>query len=273
MFGLDEDWMGRLDLRESFHIGEGLGWVALVKFIVLVIVVAALVYAFARHPTPGFYPAFLTPWGIFFCIWYLGGSLLLTSCKTSDNEPLETASLLVKFTWMVFSLAAVMELCIAVLYWGFVYDPIQDYPISLHNLNVHGICMAITLLQGFLVDRVPVRIKHFVLPFFVGCVYSVWLVIQNAVIKYNPMENDPDDDALYDVIKWRTNASGAAIMIAAVLFGALPVLTIFVWLASLPGRRYLEVMEGGETEDGVLGDDKAIGRQVEQDRQDESVYW
>ena len=154
-----------------------------------------------------------------------------------------------------------MECSVVVLYWTFDFDPERD-TINLNNLNVHGICMIITLLHGFLVDRVPVRIKHFLFTFLAGCLFCGWLAIQNVVLKYNPMDDD-DDDALYDILKWRENTTSAIILSVAVLFGGFPFFTILLWLLSLPGRLYLEILEEG-AEGVVLDYDKAIAK-VEQD--------
>lgn len=248
MFELEEHPIGTLDIRASFHMGRGLSsWVGMVKLLSLALVVAALVYAFLEFPKPSWYPAYLTPWGVFFCTWYLAGSFFLTSCSSADPEntnQFETANILSKFTWVMFSVASVMECSIVVLYWAFDYDPSRN-TLDLNNFNVHGLCGIIVLLQGFLVDRVPIRIKHIVFTFFVGCIFCGWTAIQNLVLKSNPMQDD-DDDALYDVLKWRENPTGAAILSAVVLFGAFPFFTSLLWLMSLPGRRYLEILEGAE---------------------------
>jgi len=131
------------------------------------------------------------------------------------------------------------------MYWIFVYEP--KHALDLSNFAMHGGVALIVLLQGLLVDRVPVRIKHILFSFSIACVYSAWMAIQNLVTKYNPMQDD-DDDALYDVVKWRENTGGAIIMVSIVVFGAVPLFTILVWAISLPGRKYLEVMDGNADE-------------------------
>mmetsp|Transcript_16012 Transcript_16012/g.39217 ORF Transcript_16012/g.39217 Transcript_16012/m.39217 type:complete len:287 (+) Transcript_16012:124-984(+) len=263
MFELEEHPIGTLDIRASFHIGRGISsWVGMLKLVTLVAVVAALVNAFMVFPVPWWYPAYLTTWGVFFCTWYLAGSFFLTACsRSSDDDPentndFESASLLTKFTWLMFSVASVLECGIVVLYWVFDYDP-EKNTINLNNLNVHGICMLIVILQGFLVDRVPMRIKHYVGTLAFGCLLCGWLAIQNVVLEYNPMQDD-DDDALYDIMKWRENPSGAAILSVAVLLGGFPFFTCLLWLISLPGRRYLEILDDGA--EGVVDYSKVAKR-------------
>ncbi|CAJ1927104.1 unnamed protein product [Cylindrotheca closterium] len=251
MFELDEQHprgVLTLDLRASFHMGQGLNsGVGMLKLLSLALVVAALVYAFLQFPVTAWFPAYLTPWGVFFCTWYLAASLFLTTCNYANPENtnhFESASVLTKFAWVMFSVASVVECCIVVVYWAFEYDP-SRHSLNLNNLNMHGICMLIVLLQGFVVDRVPVRIKHMIFTFFIGCLMCGWLAIQNVALKYNPMQDD-DDDALYDVMKWRENPTGAAILSVAILFGAIPLFTSLLWLISLPKRRYLEILDGAE---------------------------
>jgi len=245
IFEVEEHPKGTLDMNESFHIGKGLiTWPGIWKLLSFAIGVASLTYAFLESPHPSFYVAFLTPWGVIFCILYMAASLFLTMFQSSDMDHInhfEKPSPLVKITWILFSVAAVLECVIVVVYWVFVYGPEHD--LNLVNFLMHGGVALLVWFQGLLVDRVPVRIKHMSAAFLIGCVYSAWLAIQNLVTKYNPMQDD-DDDALYDVIKWRENTTGAIIMIAIVLFGAIPFFTILLWAISLPGRKYLEIMDG-----------------------------
>lgn len=61
-------------------------------------------------------------------------------------------------------------------------------------------------------------------------------------MKYNPHQDD-DDDALYDAMKWRTKTTNAIIQTVLVIFVAVPLFHVLLWMASLPGRRYLSTPE------------------------------
>jgi len=246
-----------LDINASFHIGRGIrSWVGAIKLLTFFISIASLVYGFAVHPYPFWYPVFLTHWGVVFCIMYLGGSFLLTTRSSSECNSVE-ATRLVKFTWLFYSVAAVMGCCIAVLYWAFVFKP-STHSINLNNCMTHGGCLLIVLLQGLLVDHVPLRIKHnFVGTFAIACVYASWLALQNLVVKYNPME-DADDDALYDAIKWRENTVPTIILTAGVLFVAIPLFTILLWTLSLPGRKYVNTLDGSHDQKESTSQDDSM---------------
>jgi len=250
MFEVEEHPKGTLDIRESFHVGKGLvscpgTW----KLLSLAIGVASVTHAFLSFPHPSFYVAFLTAWGGIFCILYLGASFFLTMSSNLDHtNHFERTTPLVKITWILFSVAAVLECVVVAMYWIFVYEPEHDLDLS--NFLMHGGVALIVWFQGLLVDRVPVRIKHMSATFLISCLYTAWLAIQNLVTKYNPSQDD-DDDALYDVVKWRENTTGAIIMVTIVLFGAVPLFTILLWAISLPGRKYLEIL-GGNADDGVI---------------------
>lgn len=251
------DSKGTLDINETFHIGRGiLSWVGVLKTITFAISIAVLVYAFYKHPAPSFYPSYLTPWGVVFCIMYLGGSFWLTVFGFPDNSNREQATKLVKFTWMFYSIAAVLGCCIAVLYWGFVWYP--DRGIELNNVMTHGGALCIVLLQGLVVDRVPLRFKHnFTWGTAIALIYLGWLAIHGLVVKYNPVK-DEGEGALYNSVDFDKNPTGALILAGIVVFGAIPLFTTLLWLLSLPGRRYLDEKPMQEEEDYGYGEEGAV---------------
>jgi hypothetical protein len=197
-FSLKEDPLGTLDMPKNFSIGKGyLSIISLLKFGMFGFAIASLGIAFNRHPEPAFYPAFLTPWGVVYCILYLGGSLILATC--SSYSPYR-CNFILKFTWVFFSIAAVQGICIALLYWAFVWYP--DREIHVDNVMTHGGCVLMVLIDGLIINRISLRIKHMLLTILLATLYLIWSLIQNVVWRYNPVHDD-DDDALYDVMKWK----------------------------------------------------------------------
>ena len=64
------------------------------------------------------------------------------------------------------------------------------------------------------------------------------LLQQNTVIQYNP--NDDDDDiAIYDAMRFKKETSWAIIQVVLVVFVAVPIIHLLLWLVSLPARRYI----------------------------------
>jgi len=239
MFGIDEaPHGGQLDIDASFCIGKGFGaLVAEIKLLTFAIAVASLVYAFSIRENPGWYPAYLTPWGVFFGVLQLGGSFVLTAFFSAEHiyDP-EKANALVKLTWLLYSVAGVLGFTITLLFWLLVYDSKNDYMLA--KVMNHGGVALIVVIQGLFLDKVPMRLKHIVFSDGVAVIMATWLALQNTVVRYNP-DHDDDDDALYDTMKWRTKTTGAIIQVVLVVFVAVPVVHILLWLASLPKRRYL----------------------------------
>jgi MFS family permease len=255
-FGLKEEPFGTLDMPKNFSVGKGfLSIISLLKFCMFGFAIASLGIAFHRRPEPAFYPAYLTPWGVVYCILYLGGSLILATC--SAYSPHRWCNFILKFTWVLFSIAAVQGICIALLYWFFVWHP--DRGIYIDNVMTHGGCLIMVLIDGLIINRIPLRIKHMLLTTLLAALYLTWSVIQNVVWRYNPVHDD-DDDALYDVMKWREETTSAIILIAIILLGAIPLLTSLLWFVSLPGRHYendVPANDGNKssTDDEELGAD------------------
>jgi len=250
MFGLEEKPNGKLDLQDTFHIDKGLcSSEGIFKLILLVANLAMWVQGWVAYPL--FFPAFLTSWGNFFAILYQSGSLLLTtkpcslfnSNAANDNDNEISVTRLVKFTWVCFPLSSVIGCLSTALYW--TYRPMMNLgsnSIVLSDVTAHGGVLIILLLQGLLLDRVPIRLKHsaFIGIFFV--LYKAWLVIQNNVIEYNPFDDD-DDDALYDAFGWKKDVGTAVSNTLITAFLIVPFFIILLWGLSLPGRRYLETSD------------------------------
>mmetsp|Transcript_32507 Transcript_32507/g.78903 ORF Transcript_32507/g.78903 Transcript_32507/m.78903 type:complete len:291 (+) Transcript_32507:193-1065(+) len=234
MFSIDERPHGKLDLKETFQMGKELrSAVGTFKFVSLLTTLASLAHVWAVHPVPMFLLAYLTIWGAFFSICYLLGSLLLTICSPSSLANTQP-NRLVKFTWMLYSVSSTLECFTTVLYWA--GRPADMGPITLGDVTMHCVVLAILLVQGFLVDRIPLRLKHTGPTILVSLFYTAWLVLQNVVFQYNP-EDDDDDDAIYDAIRWREDTI-LALILSLVALVSLLFFAILLWALSLPGRRY-----------------------------------
>jgi hypothetical protein len=108
------------------------------------------------------------------------------------------------------------------------------------------VCVLV-LIDGLMVNRVPVRLKHFPVVFVMTLLYLIWSIIQNLVVENNPNFDD-DDDALYDVLSWKKDPKSAAIVAVIVLMVVSPTIFMIVWGISLCSRRYVEP-EGEEQEE------------------------
>ncbi|CAJ1941119.1 unnamed protein product [Cylindrotheca closterium] len=255
MFRIDELPIGRLDLQETFQTGKALrSSVGIFKLISLLIASGFLVHILITDQEPLFYPAYLTAWGLFFSICYLAGSLRLTASSSSSPSDETSATRLVKFTWLLFSMSSVLECVITLLYWGF--RPSSTGPVRVADVTTHGCIGVVVLMQGLLVDHIPLRLKHSSATALFAFIYIVWTVLQNVVIQYSPFDDDEsDDDAIYGSFRWRRDTTTSLMLSLFAVFVVIPFFTILVWALSLPGRRYLDKPDEGsvmEETDDVL---------------------
>jgi hypothetical protein len=238
-----EDHNGTLDIDQSFATSEQRNWAIIaIKFILWGLTVATLIRSWSKLDYPGFYLAFLSHWSMVYASLYMTLSFLLTL----GVKP----SWLMKSTWILFSIAAVHEMAVVLLFWTLDYDPANGPP-SYNTIMVHGGVMALVMIDGLIVNRVPVRLKHTIVTMCFSLLYITWSVLQNTVYQYNPCNDDEaDDDAIYDVLKWRENTAKAVIISCIVVFFILPLFSTIVWGLSLGHRRYKPTEETDE-EKGV----------------------
>lgn len=266
LFGIHE-LDGTLDVNRSFQIGRGLlSWVGIAKASALSVAVATLAYAFSKEDFPAFYPAYLTPWGVFFIILELLGSFLLTACAPLSATP----NILVKLTWAMHNVSCVIGCCITFLFWSLVYDPDDESFVLPVTIMVHGGVLLIAVSQGILVDRVPFRLKHGSFSALMAALLSGWLALHDTTVRYNPDAADSgrDDDSLYGAIRWREETTDAIVKTVLVIFVAVPVFAFLLWAIHLPGRRYLTL---GNDDDDNDGREKVDEDRRESDAQEKGV--
>ena len=231
-------------MERNFRMGRGIfSFFAGIKLGFLGLTVASLVVDIVSFEYPNYWMAYLTNWSLIYCIVYQIGSLLLTVLKVPsapyDDPNNQPTNSLLKLTWISISLAAVHQICVFVLFWGTVYYP--GYVLTFSNVMLHGGVMSLILLDGLVMNRTPVRLKHLVLNMVMAILYALWSILQNTVCRCNPYaeEEDKDDDAIYDVMRWREEPAIAIGSFLILLLVVLPLLQIFLWAVSLPGRHYL----------------------------------
>eukprot|EP00980_Cylindrotheca_fusiformis_P014974 scaffold4099_cov98-Cylindrotheca_fusiformis.AAC.3 len=242
LWGIEEPTVGTLDMARNFNLGKGfLHWISVVKLAFVSVVVATLAIGFAwRDSHPAFYFAYLTMWGVTWCNVYLIGSLILALFYPSSFSQTKhdgcCHNFVLKLTWTFFSVAAVQGVAIVIVYWALLWSP--DWGVDYNNTMSHGGCWLLVMIDGLIINRIPLRIKHMLFTVLLALCYVTWSVLQNVVWRYNPGDDD-DDDAVYDVLKWRVETGSAVGLVCILILVALPIITSIIWLVSLPGRFYL----------------------------------
>lgn len=122
-----------LDIERTFAPRPHLLFVG-IKFACAIWFLASLVVATLEYnPTPGFFYAFLSAWGLVFSVLYfvcsfMSAAVLAFHPRGEDKEALTGKSgILIKTTWTLFSLTFPFELVITVLFWVLVYDGYISY--------------------------------------------------------------------------------------------------------------------------------------------------
>ena len=182
MFELKERGGKVLDLDRLLNIGKGvLSLPFLLKVIFLGVSIYGLVADITHYEHPDFYLAYLTSWTMVHCVTYLTASLLLTilpaSSPSSGNN-----SYLMKFTWLYCSLTVVHGTIVTVLYWGLLYEPGDE--IGHYTVMTHGVVALLCVLNGLVLDRTPIRLKHVFINWVWGLLYLLWNVLHNKVIQH-----------------------------------------------------------------------------------------
>lgn len=140
----------------------------------------------------------------------------------------------IKLMWALYVIAIHSQFMVTLLYWLLVYDGSSViYP----EIYRHGLLLILVMVDGFIINRIPIRLKQVVFIYAYSMAYLVWTLIHFAADLGNPevTDTDPDtnDDALYGVLSWRDNPVGAVILCLILILVGLPLIFILTWALSL----------------------------------------
>jgi uncharacterized membrane protein len=124
------------------------------------------------------------------------------------------------------SLAASSALAVVILFWSLDYDPNRD-TLNYSILMVHGGTLICLLIDGFLINRVPVRLKHFSLALIMAIAFLIWSIIQ-SLVPVNSPNNTEFPYTMYNVLNWRDDPGEAIGYAIATVLVLLP-LFIGMW--------------------------------------------
>jgi hypothetical protein len=84
---------------------------------------------------------------------------------------------------------------------------------------LHGVGVILILIDGFIINRAPLRMKQFVLYETFAVAYTLWSIIFSYSDLTNPWQEAgyQDDDAIYPPLRWKTNTI-SVIVLCAILF-------------------------------------------------------
>jgi len=158
--------------------------------------------------------------------------------QSSSNYDEYKVSKRTLITWLFFTLAAIAQITVTVLFWGLVYT--SGTP-SLFSVLAHGVIFVLVWVDGLVINRIPVRLRHWLelcLPMFVA--YVIWTILQSPLVFEidNPFVND---DRIYPVLDWDEKPLFSLGMVSGLVLVFTPIAHTVLWGLSLAGRRYIDV--------------------------------
>jgi len=154
----------------------------------------------------------------------------------SHYEP----SMPVKIMWFLYFLSVPLELMIAVSYWtqkvlrffNFYATLIvrEDKRLSFEMITIHGIIALMLLIDGNLIARIPLRIKHIAAIEISTILFSIWTIIH----AFSGLGNGIyEGNLLYDVCDWKNRPITTLITFIIIVVVVLPIVFMLAWLLSL----------------------------------------
>ena len=143
---------------------------------------------------------------------------------TSNTSSAVIVCLRIRLTWILFTIAAHVEILLTLLYWVLVHQP-GVTTLRYTTITNHGVICVLVWIDGLVLNRIPIRMKHWMgaaLPFELA--FVVWSILHAKIF--------PNDEALYNVLDWNENWE------AALMYSVISVLPLgfllycLLWMAS-----------------------------------------
>lgn len=226
-------------------------------------VIALMALSIEQTQFESFWLAYLTHWGwtvtVAYFLFSLGTACYFSKCEHADGGGGKVV--LAKITWSLLAIALPGEVIICLLFWFLEFDGTVQYV----SLMLHGIGILLIAIDGFLINRIPLRMKQFVLFEAFAALYLIWNIVFSFSGIGNPYKESgaQDDDAIYSSMRWKTSTSSAVTIAVLVLLVANPILFLLCRAVSrlFPRRLVATETKSGEIELGFsqnLGESEAV---------------
>jgi hypothetical protein len=143
----------------------------------------------------------------------------------------------VKFFWIIFEVAAHLQLLSTFMFWVVVYpQQHSSLPVDYGMFALHGLVLIVVWIDGMLLNRIPVRVKHYFFVLAVDTLYVIWTVIQEAAeIGPTTVEDTSrtNTDAVYITLDWSNDTAQSVFLMIAMLTVIAPLLFTFQYCMSL----------------------------------------
>jgi len=199
-----------------------------------------------------FYMAYAENWCLALSLLYLAMSTF-SSLWFLPKQPVpgeEGVQFHIGLTWSLYPIAVITSGVNILFYWIFIADSNDgavsefDYFAILKN----GGILLLLIIEGQIVNRIPIRWSHLIWAELVLCIYMGWTFVHGMFIDIgNPEISETSDgnEPIYGILNW-TNQDlcfQTALGWLVVLTGVAPAVFFALYVLSLPCRRHLPLPE------------------------------
>lgn len=225
-------------------------WIVLpLRFAFLGLSATTLYFDITQYPTENLwiYCGFFHMWVFIMHVIYQICSFLCCTWDGFTEQPISqngkqllySPGFFVHLTWLFFSVSVNLGLLNVILYWVFLFEGGVGFDIaSFTSIAMNAGVLLVVLTDGFVIGKIPIRIKHVIVVWFVACLYLVWMGIQellglgNGNWAWEDPEDDINDDVLYENIQWKNDPYKSYFYTTLIMFVVVPVLFLLTWFMS-----------------------------------------
>ncbi|KAL3803680.1 hypothetical protein HJC23_003734, partial [Cyclotella cryptica] len=152
-----------------------------------------------------FQMAYFTNWGwIAVCAYFICS---FVAAVRLAKWPRDHTDLLVKATWALFAISLPSQIVVTLMFWLLQYNGSIDYT----SFIMHGAGIVLLLIDGILINRIPLRTKQFYLFEAFVTLYLVWSVAFAYSGLSSPYREE-EDGAIYGWLNWESDTASAVMM-------------------------------------------------------------
>ena len=222
--------------------------VILPKIIFWLLTLLTTIWSWAIADTPSFFLAYLSHWILIYAVIYHSLSLGFSLSK-EENLPPEW---LFKLAWFMFTNTGTDKIIMIIMFWLLGFNELNGF--SFPYYMVHGGVAILMLFQGFFIDQIPVRLRHYPGIAALGVLYLLWTMFHSFVLFENP-DNPDYNGGVYADSTWRDGFIIPTVLSIGIIFVLGPFSFMILWLVSIavvrPGRtrerlfRFVRSVGGG----------------------------
>ena len=239
IFSLQDASGKTMNVEETFHHNSKAIW--FLKFLFVGFATSNLIVSLMQSDNMAFWFAFLTQWGILISTVYLFLSFSAGTgwFPTTSNNKHKKATVWIRMVWAFFVASINSQVLISFLFWGTVYDG------GIINYNMifgHGLLLLIVAIDGYIINRTPIRFKQIFFVYLVSLSYTTWTLIHGLATELGNPTTEGDDDGLYSIINWCQRPLPTLLIVVSLHCAVIPILFAFTWglSAAIPGKYLVE---------------------------------